>query len=128
MNSVHASRFPRFRVLISAKRSEKACRCTVVTSIPVYQWMSKPWYEYHHRYFETSVSIGISRISLNGHCDFESFLVQCHAYCCFFSTVFQILPNLHLYLTILVTCYNLVTSIMVAQSGCRSWVRNRASA
>ena len=30
MNSVHVSRFPRFRVLISAKRSEKACRCTVM--------------------------------------------------------------------------------------------------
>ena len=29
-NSVHASRFPRFRVLISAKRSEKTCRCTVM--------------------------------------------------------------------------------------------------
>ena len=27
MTSVHVSRFPRFRVLISAKRSEKACLC-----------------------------------------------------------------------------------------------------
>ena len=29
---MHASRFPRFRVLISAKRSEKACLCTVMES------------------------------------------------------------------------------------------------
>ena len=33
MNSVHASRFPRFRVLISAKRSEKACPCPVMEEI-----------------------------------------------------------------------------------------------
>ena len=30
MNSVSVSRFLKFRVLISAKRSEKACRCTVM--------------------------------------------------------------------------------------------------
>ena len=36
MNSKHASRFPRFRVLISAKRSGKACLCTVM----MYQWQT----------------------------------------------------------------------------------------
>ena len=36
MNSVHVSRFPRFRVLISAKRSEKACRCTVMYRLFLY--------------------------------------------------------------------------------------------
>ena len=33
MNSVHASRFPKFHVLISAKRSEKAWGCTLMLPI-----------------------------------------------------------------------------------------------
>ena len=44
MNSVHASRFPRFRVLISAKRSEKSCRCTVM----IWTWGHwKAWVEFY---------------------------------------------------------------------------------
>ena len=72
MNSVHASRFPRFRVLISAKRSEKACRCTVM-------WV---WVFLH--YFPSSFSI--SSTCQVGHLDLEILLLHissnfCDVFC-----------------------------------------------